>query len=156
SFFQDCPDHRILNSVVELQRREQPRPVILVSKDTNLRMKAKSLGLAAEDYSSDKIESFDKLYMGKRTIEREPGDTVSKFYENGAGVPVVSVPELVNPVPNENYILRNGSKSVLASYRATDQTLVRIEKQNAYGISPRNAEQSFALKALTNDDIKLV
>jgi PhoH-like ATPase len=59
-------------------------------------------------------------------------------------------------VPNENFILRNGSKSVLATYRAAEQMLVRVEKMTTYGISPRNAEQSFALKALTNDDIKLV
>ena len=45
---------------------------------------------------------------------------------------------------------------MLATYRATDKVFVRVEKTNTYGISPRNAEQSFALKALLNDDIKLV
>ena len=63
---------------------------------------------------------------------------------------------VADPVPNENFILRTGSKSVLATYRATDKLFVRVEKTNTYGISPRNAEQSFALKALLNDDIKLV
>ena len=69
SFFQDSPDHRILNTALALQKSEHSRPVILVSKDTNLRMKAKSLGLPAQDYTSDKIESFAKLYTGRRVIE---------------------------------------------------------------------------------------
>jgi PhoH-like ATPase len=63
---------------------------------------------------------------------------------------------VTDPVPNENFILRTGSKSVLATYRATDKMFIRVEKTNTYGISPRNAEQSFALKALVNDDVKLV
>jgi len=73
-----------------------------------------------------------------------------------AAVPADAVDCVAGPVPNENFILRNGSKSVLATYRAVERTLVRVEKMTTYGISPRNAEQSFALKALTNDDIKLV
>ena len=63
---------------------------------------------------------------------------------------------MTDPLPNENFILRNGSKSVLATYREAEQSLVRVEKMTTYGISPRNAEQSFALNALTNDDIRLV
>lgn len=156
SFFQDSPDHRILNTALVLQKREHARPVVLISKDTNLRMKAKSLGLPAQDYSSDKIESFDKLYTGKRVIDDAPSEIISRFYENGGYVPADEVDCVANPVPNENFILRNGSKSMLATYRAAERSLVRVEKMTTYGISPRNAEQSFALKALTNDDIKLV
>jgi PhoH-like ATPase len=156
SFFQDSPDHRILNTALALQKQEHTRPVILVSKDTNLRMKAKSLGLPAQDYTTDKIESFDKLYTGKRIIEDATSEVISRFYENGGLVPAEAVAGVTNPVPNENFILRNGSKSALATYRAAERALVRVEKTTTYGISPRNAEQSFALKALTNDDIKLV
>jgi PhoH-like ATPase len=129
---------------------------VLISKDTNLRMKAKSLGLPAQDYTSDKIESYEKLYTGKRVITDAASETISRFYENSGYVSVNLVEAVTNPVPNENFILRNGSKSVLATYRAAEQMLVRVEKVTTYGISPRNAEQSFALKALTNDDIKLV
>jgi PhoH-like ATPase len=156
SFFQDSPDHRILNTALLLQKREHARPVVLITKDTNLRMKAKSLGLPAQDYSSDKIESFDKLYTGKRVIEDAASETISRFYENSGYVPAAEVECVTDPLPNENFILRNGSKSVLATYRADQQCLVRVEKVTTYGISPRNAEQSFALKALTNDEIKLV
>jgi PhoH-like ATPase len=156
SFFQDSPDHRILNTALVLQRDQHGRRVILVSKDTNLRMKAKSLGLPAEDYSTDKIESLNKLYTGKRVIEDIPQELISRFYEEGGRVPKDLVTVVRDPLPNENFILRTGSKSVLATYRAADQSFVRVEKVTTYGISPRNAEQSFALKALTNDDIKLV
>jgi PhoH-like ATPase len=139
-----------------LQKQEPQRPVILVSKDTNLRMKAKSLGLPAQDYTSDKIESFDKLYTGKRVLEGVPGELIRRFYDEGGQVPVEDVPGLADPVPNENFILRSGSQSVLATYRASERALVRVEKVTTYGISPRNAEQAFALKALTHDEIKLV
>jgi PhoH-like ATPase len=156
SFFQDSPDHRILNTALALQGQAGSRRVMLVTKDTNLRMKAKSVGLPAQDYTSDKIESFDKLYTGKRVMEECPPELISRFYENGGTVPAGEVACVADPVPNENFILRTGSKSVLATYRATDKAFVRVEKTNTYGISPRNAEQSFALKALLNDDIKLV
>jgi PhoH-like ATPase len=156
SFLQDAPDHRILNTALVLQKSEHSRPVILVSKDTNLRMKAKSLGLPAQDYTSDKIESYDKLYTGKRIVTDASSETISRFYENGGHVPADLVKCVENPLPNENFILRNGSKSVLATYRPAERSLVRVEKVTTYGISPRNAEQSFALKALTNDDIRLV
>jgi PhoH-like ATPase len=156
SFFQDTPDHRILNTALTLQVSERGRRVMLVSKDTNLRMKAKSVGLPAQDYTSDKIESFDKLYTGKRVIEDCPSELISRFYENGGMVTAAELTCVTDPVPNENFILRTGSKSVLATYRATDKMFIRVEKTNTYGISPRNAEQSFALKALVNDDVKLV
>ena len=156
SFFQDSPDHRILNTALALQKREPGRKVVLISKDVNLRMKAKSLGLPAGDYTNDKIESFDKLYTGKRVIDDAPPELISMFYENGGVVPADQVPCVANPVPNENFILRTGSKSVLATYRASDKSFTRVEKVQTYGISPRNAEQSFALKALTSDEVKLV
>lgn len=156
AFFQDSPDHRILNTALMLQKREHTRTVILVTKDANLRMKAKSLGLLAQDYTSDKVESFDKLYTGKRIVEGITSDTISHFYSNGGLVPQGELPEVLEPVANENFILRNGSKSVLATYRATEHAFARVEKTTTYGITPRNAEQSFALKALLNDDIKLV
>jgi PhoH-like ATPase len=71
-------------------------------------------------------------------------------------VPAADLADVTAPRANENFVLRNGSKSALATFRPGDRTFVRVEKQIAYGISPRNAEQSFALKALLNDDIKLV
>ncbi|HLU49475.1 MAG TPA: PhoH family protein, partial [Planctomycetota bacterium] len=135
---------------------EPERAVILVSKDTNLRMKAKSFGLVAEDYTSDKVERLDRLYTGKRTLENIPSELIGRFYENGGIVPLADVPFVEHPLANESFILRNGSKSALATYRPALQSLARVEKAAAYGVMPKNAEQSFALELLANDEIRLV
>lgn len=156
AFLQDSPDHRILNTALALQKSVHDRTVMLVSKDTNLRMKAKSLGLPAQDYTTDKVESFDKLYKGKRVIEGAPPEIISRFYAEHGQVPEEELGFIQHPIANENFILRSGSKSVLVTYRPIEKLFVRVEKTNTYGITPRNAEQSFALKALVNDDIRLV
>jgi PhoH-like ATPase len=156
AFLQNTPDHRILGTALALRDQWAPRPVILVSKDTNLRMKAKSFGLPAQDYTSDKVESFDKLYTGKRVIDNAPAEAIARFYADTGVVPAAELGFIERPLAHENFILRDGSRSVLATYRPGDKSFVRVEKPTAYGISPRNAEQSFALRALLNDDIKLV
>ena len=156
SFLQDTPDHRILRTTLALQQEQAPRTVILVSKDTNLRMKAKSLGLRAQDYTSDKVQGFDKLYTGRRTVEGIASDVIDELYASGGVLPAERLVLEQPPLPNENFVLRNGSKSALATFRRADGCFHRIEKQTCYGITPRNAEQSFALKALMDDDIKLV
>jgi len=156
SFLQDTPDHRILRTTLALKQELAPRPVILVSKDTNLRMKAKSLGLRAQDYTSDKVQGFDKLYTGRRTVEGIASDVIDELYASGGVLPAERLVLEQPPLPNENFVLRNGSKSALATFRRADGCFHRIEKQTCYGITPRNAEQSFALKALMDDDIKLV
>ena len=125
AFLQDTPDHRILGVTMTLTERFAPRPVLLVSKDTNLRMKAKSLGLRAQDYTSDKVESFDKLYTGKRVIEGIATDGIDQFYSSGGVRPIADVPFVPHPIANENFVLRNGSKSALATYRATDRKIGR-------------------------------
>lgn len=91
AFLADCPDHRILNVALTLQQQEAPRPVILVTKDTNLRMKAKSFGLTSQDYITDKVESFDKLYTGKRLVSDLPSEVVSQFFVNGGHVPATDL-----------------------------------------------------------------
>lgn len=157
SFQQDTMDHRILNTAVRLTDQHPDRQVILLSKDTNLRMKAKSLGLIAQDYTADKVADIQRLYKGMRTVEGVPEDMISAFYQDGGGlVPADELPIVEHPQPHENFILRNGSMSVLATYRPGEHAYARIKKHSAYGIWPRNAEQSFALEALLNDDIKLV
>ncbi|MDB5339636.1 MAG: PhoH family protein [Planctomycetaceae bacterium] len=156
AFLEDCPDHRILSVALTLQQQEAPRPVILVTKDTNLRMKAKSFGLTAQDYSTDKVESMDKLYTGKRLIEGLESEVVNQFFVNGGHVPAAQLDCVTQPRANENFVLRNGSKSVLATYNPNEKAFIRIDKLSASGISPRNSEQSFAMRALLNDELKLV
>lgn len=156
AFLEDTPDHRILNVALTLQRQENPRVVILVSKDTNLRMKAKSLGVIAQDYITDKVENFDKLYTGKRLLEGVPTELIAQFTKNGGHVPAEDMAAEIKPVPNENFILRNGSQSVLATYDDSKKMFHRIDRVAACGITPRNAEQWFALRTLLDDRIRLV
>ncbi|MEO0479197.1 MAG: PhoH family protein [Planctomycetota bacterium] len=157
-FFQnDTADHRILGSTLDLKEKYPDRSVVLLSKDTNLRMKAKSVGLVSQDYNNDKVQNLQSLYNGRRTIEDVPEEMISAFYRDSGGfVGAEELPVIEDPVPHENFILRNGSRSVLATYRPDEDAFLRIKKHSAYGISPRNAEQAFALEALMNDDIKLV
>ena len=156
AFLQDSPDHRILSTGLTVAQQEYPRRTVMVSKDTNLRMKAKALGLVAQDYETDKIESFDKLYTGKRTVNDMPADVVDAFYRLEGRVSATDLTQVMNPVANENFILKNHSKSVLARYSSPDLTFTRVIANRAYGIKARNAEQSFALNALTDPDVKLV
>ncbi len=156
AFLADCPDHRILDVALTLMQKEAPRPVVLVTKDTNLRMKAKALGLTAQDYSTDKVESMDKLYSGKRLVEGLTTATLDLFFDGSGHVPAEKVTAVPDPLANENFIFRNGSKSVLATYSPKEKCFIRIDRTNASFVNPRNAEQSFALRALMNDDIKLV
>lgn len=156
AFLQDSPDHRILNVAFKLKNSEPNRRVVLVTKDTNLRMKAKTLGLLAEDYTSGRVESIEKLYTGKRLMENISGDAIDAFYQGNGEVPIDRLPLNTEPTSNENFIFRNGSKSVLATYQRQKSSMTRVERMTAYGITARNAEQSFALRALMQDDIRLI
>lgn len=153
-FLRDEPDHRILNAALLLTEANQDRTVVLVSKDTNIRMKAKALGVIAQDFIRDKLESVDALYKGKRTIETQ--DTIIDLFYGESSPTRSQVPCIDAPLANENFILKSGTKSVLATYQPSDDSFKRVDKAKCFGISPRNAEQSFALHTLTNPKVKLV
>jgi predicted ribonuclease YlaK len=204
--------------------------VVLVTKDVNLRMKARAIGLHAEDYEQDRVESISKLYLGQRRIENVPNALVEALYSNPEGLSAEEFatlmgqttqstcgdsakadmgflsaenarstiswigqqilpkglsgsrpdpanngsardalaeervssedPRLVKPHPNEHFILRNANGSALATYAMSKSrgefVWQRVDKVSAYGITPRNAEQSFALRVLLDPDIPLV
>lgn len=148
-------DHRILNSALLLQKEEKDRPVILVSKDINLRLKAKSLGLHAEDYTTGKVQNLSSLYSGKTIIDDVDPDVIDLLYEKGYCPPedLLGEAELTK---NHYYILRSGKKSILAFYNSANGMVEHVEKRSVYGIKPRNAEQAFAIHAVTKPEIKLV
>lgn len=154
-FTEDSPDHRILNVAYCLAKKDPHRKVILVSKDTNLRMKARSLGVPAQDYTSDKIENIEAMYSGLRLFNNIPETLIDQFYETPFRTSREQVPQVENPLPNENFILRNGQKSVLVFFNAQEDQFIHVEKKPAYGITPRNAEQLFALHILTNPQVNL-
>ena len=148
-------DHRILNSALLLQKEEKDRKIILVSKDINLRLKAKSLGLVAEDYTTGKVQNVSSLYTGKTIIDNVDPDVIDLLYEKGYCPPEDLLGE-ASLTKNHYYILRSGKKSVLAFFNSANGMVEQVEKRSVYGIKPRNAEQAFAIHAVTKPEIKLV
>jgi len=155
-FTEDTPDHRILNVALWLKEDNKGTELIIVSKDTNLRMKAKSLGIPAQDYTTDKVESVEKIYTGVRMIEGMKIEFIDALYNSNNGVALGKAIDINDATPNENFILRNNHKSALATYDGNKKQLLRVNKQQVYGIMPRNAEQSFAVNALINPNLQLI
>ena len=147
-------DHKILNAALSLKVSNKEAKIILVSKDINLRLKAKALNLIAEDFETGKIDRDSTLYNGKQMIENIESDFINKLYKQGQNTDVGVLKNKI--VSNGFYILKNGKSSVLGYYNPFDEQLERVEKQYVYGIKPKNAEQTFALHALLNPDIKLM
>ncbi|MDA3860435.1 MAG: PhoH family protein [Melioribacteraceae bacterium] len=159
AFREDTPDHRILSCAFELKKNStKKKKHILVTKDVNLRMKAKALGILAEDYSTDRIQSVDELYSGKEIIEDFDDDIIRRFYETPYQVEASDVKEKMDCefVPNKYFIIRNTSRSVLANLDSEQLVFNKIDKNPISGIMPRNAEQTFAVNALLNPNIPLV
>lgn len=148
-------DHRILNTALHMAEQYPDRKVVLITKDINLRIKAKSLNLIAEDYETGKIKHVDELYTGITTIEKAAPDVISAIYEKGL-VDVKTVLKKSTPPANHCFVLKNGQKSVLAVYENETQSLRRVQKVSSFGIMPKNAEQAFAMDAIQNPNIKLV
>lgn len=156
SFHDDKPDHRILAVADNIKKEQAKRKVILISKDINLRMKAKSIGILSEDYKNDQIADLDEIYKGISTKEGCEDSLINNLYENYEGVDVKDFKNGKKLIPNEYFILKGEKSSALAHYNAFDQKISRVEKRPAYGIEPRNAEQTFALDALMRKDIQLI
>lgn len=148
-------DHRILNTALYLSEQNPERKVIMVTKDINLRLKAKSLNLNAEDYETGKIKDIDEMYTGRSVVEKIPTEVIDEIYEKGSSE-TASVLKKAKPVANHFYVLKNGTKSVLAHYNQEENVMERVKKVSAYKINPRNAEQAFALDAILNPQLSLV
>lgn len=146
-------DHKILNTVLHLTEIEKDAKITLVSKDINLRLKAKALNLYSEDYETGKVNDVAELYNGHEIIEVNDDELVRNLYTQGFSEDISSIK---NPVDNQYYIFKSGKSSSLAYYNPVNQHIERVEKTYAYGIKPRNAEQTFAIHALMNPNVKLV
>jgi PhoH-like ATPase len=120
-----------------------------------MRLKSRSLGLIAEDYTTDAVDDMREVYAGSRLIEDVLSEEIDNIYAS-YGVEIEGVTAIKDPLANENFILRNGQKSVLVAYDPFEKKIVRVDKPTAYGITPRNAEQSFALHMLLDNRIHLV
>ena len=147
-------DHKIINAALNLMEAEPKRTVVLVTKDINLRIKAKALGVVAEDYETGKVNAQEIETAGKYGIDGIDSEVIREIFTRG------SIEENgllgAKKVTNGYYILKNGKTSSLAFYNHHTDCIERIEKEFVYGIKPKNAEQAFAFHALLNPDVKLV
>lgn len=151
SFREDIADHRILAITEHLKENYPKQKVVLITKDVNLRMKAKSLGLDTEDYKNDKVKNVDQLQKGATVIENFDDSKISKLYE-GQNLPLLDF----LPKANDYFIFKGGNSSALVRYDESKKHFQRVDKRTAYGIKPKNSEQTFLINALLNPDIKLV
>jgi len=154
-FNEKKPDHRILNSTLALMEEIPGRKVVLVSKDINLRLKARSLNIQAEDYQTGKVKDVETLFHGRTRISDVSDETLEQLYQQG----FCKWEDLTvsKPMANHYFILKSKSEaSALCYYNYVQNRIERVVKDSAYGIRPRNAEQAFALHAVLNPDISLV
>jgi PhoH-like ATPase len=156
SFGEQTADHRILAIANHLKNKNNKRKVILVTKDINLRVKAKSLGIFAEDYSSDKVQNIDELHKGIDTIENMEADLINRLYQNYDGIPIADFGFKREIEAHEYIILKSIGKIALTHFNHLQKTLDCIEKKKIFGIEPRNAEQTFSLDALMRPEVSLV
>lgn len=154
AFASSQPDHRILESALRLRDGQEGRRVILVSKDINLRLKARALELEAEDYKRVQIRDIDRLYRGFSRLEVADPTALERLHHDGHLARDAVLEEA--PPAHHFYILTSDRRSALAWYRPAEDRLERIVKARAYGIEPRNAEQTFAMQAILEPDIRLV
>lgn len=156
-------DNRILavalNYHLEEQQTNQPKPVVLVSKDTLVRIKADTLGLLTEDYLTDRVISNTDMYAGYLTLRVHPG-VIDSFY-NSRFLPVVDLNLDFALQPHEFIILKDElgtSKSALLKTSADAKRLEPLFLSNdpIWGIGARNVQQRMALELLLNDEVPLV
>jgi len=153
-FGEDKADHRILNAALKLKEDHPDRKVILVSKDINLRLKAKAMNLPAEDFETGKIKNINTLYTGKNMLSGIPHEVIDSLYANGfCDLKDLNIEK---PYPNHYFILKGQRASALAFYNPITERVERVEKHAISRIMPRNAEQVFALHAIMNPEVKLV
>ncbi|MEF8704466.1 MAG: PhoH family protein [Candidatus Accumulibacter sp. UW26] len=161
-------DNQILAVVIHLQRRYPERPVILVSKDINMRIKARALGLQAQDYFNDKVlEDSDLLYTGMRELTlafwEECAQDLEVRKKDGRTLYRLKGPLCAQLLVNQ-YLYQEGENPLHAMVRAVSGSSAEIEtltdfthlKNNVWGITARNREQNFAFNLLMNPEIDFV
>jgi PhoH-like ATPase len=163
-FDPDDPQHvvsrangAIDNEILKIAKRiesETEAPLILVTKDINLRIKADAMGLIAEDYETDRVR-LDELYTGQTELEL-PAVEIEAFRATG-GLPLPQGEYF----PNEYALLKDADDASNTALARIDtlsgrlQALIEV-KEGVQGIRPRNKEQYFALDALLDPSIVLV
>ncbi len=161
-FLEKTNDNRILavakNIALEEEAKENGKPVIIVSKDALLRVKADAIGLIAEDFLSDRVVEVDHLYTGMQKLFVSL-DLLRRFYEKGE----ISCNEVGTEklYPHQFLIMKDELGSSSSAIGIVDPTCTKIKRlvnqfESIWGIKPRNAQQTMALELLFRKDIELV
>jgi PhoH-like ATPase len=156
AFPEHIPDHRILSCACSIAEEKPDMPTILITKDINLRMKARALGIPVEDYFTDKVVNTDIFQNAQDTYDVVDPDLIDQIYSTYDGIDVSLLDFGDNLEPNACFILKSVRNSVLARYNSFSGKIKKVEKSINYGIQPRNAEQSFACEVMNDPNIKLV
>jgi len=156
NFTEITSDIKILNIAYAVAKKHRFQNVIFVTKDVNLRLRARSIGLKTENYNSKFVENLSDMYTGLQVVEHVSPQVFDALYKKPFEVPMSVLGMDTTLYTNENLILKNGSSSALAVYDGQRQFAQLVQPRACYGIKPRNAEQTFALHAMLNPDIPLV
>ena len=156
-FRDDIQDHRILATAMWVRDNNPGRFVALVTKDINLRLKAKAAGMEAQDYLRDRVDDEVMDSLEREVVQSDlPAEVVQSLaygQDNSLPWEIVSDKE---PRPNQLYKFSLGGDTVCGRYDARRKVVALVRTREAYGIRPRNDEQKFALDACLNPDIPLV
>lgn len=150
------PDHQILSCTLCVKEAHPDMQTILVTKDVNLRMKARSLGIKVEDYITDKVVNVDIFERAQETFEGIDPDLIDKIYASANGIDADLLDIKTKLEPNECFILKSSRNTALVRFNPFTDKVKKVEKGSNYGIQPRNAEQSFAFEVLNDPDVKLI
>ena len=171
SFKDDIQDHRILAVAIWVKNQNPQRFVALVTKDVNLRMKARALGMVAQDYLTDRIEEkhIEKNEKRVQVINNLPKNMIERVASGGITVDEVRYKKQpanqlykfryeVQPGADQkdNAKRRQAYEYLLARFDAPTNSIVPVKPCTAYGIQPRNIEQVFAMDALMNPQVQLI
>ncbi len=171
SFKDDIQDHRILAVAIWVKNQNPQRFVALVTKDVNLRMKARALGMVAQDYLTDRIEEkhIEKNEKRVQVINNLPKNMIERVASGGITVDEVRYKKQpANQLYKFRYEVLPGAAQesegkrrqayeyLLARFDAPTNSIVPVKPCTAYGIQPRNSEQVFAMDALMNPQVQLI
>ena len=160
SFSERIPDHRILSCAAIVSEAHPEMTTILVTKDINMRMKARSLGIMVEDYNTDKVQDINVFEKAQETYTGIDGALIDSIYADPEGLSIEDFKSKcpqIKLIANDCFILESERNSALVRYNPFTDTIKKVEKGTPnYGIQARNTEQKFAFEVLNDPEIKLV
>ncbi|MDR3309086.1 MAG: PhoH family protein [Tannerella sp.] len=160
SFPERIPDHRILSCAVTIAEQHPDIKTVLVTKDVNMRMKGRSLGVLVEDYNTDKVRNVNVFERSQETYVGIESALIDSIYAKTDGIPInefrAACPQ-IELYPNVCFIIESERNSVLVRYNPFTESVRKVDKGTSnYGIQARNTEQKFAFEVLNDPNIKLI